>query len=223
MNKFYHYGDSFATCDESEEIFSKGISKHFGLEWVDRGSSGLSNLAILSNILKDLPTLNSGDKVLIGFTFFTRGEYIDNNNNLVSTNIYYNDMDGNHISDLAHQKEIGIDIMDLKRRNNSLEYFVDYSWDSYVKTFKFLFNHLISYLKTKDIDVKYFFIKKDFLYLGGKEKQYINFLSNDEIKFDDNIDFISFLESNGWLKEESVHYKWNIQEKLSEVFIKKWN
>lgn len=74
MNKLYHYGDSFATCDDSEIIFSKYIAKDMGLKFVSRASSGKSNLSILSNILKDLPTLNSGDKILIGFTFFTRGE-----------------------------------------------------------------------------------------------------------------------------------------------------
>lgn len=222
-NKFYHYGDSFATCDESETIFSKYIADEFGMDWIDRGGSGISNLSILSSILKDLPTLNSGDKILIGFTFFTRGEYIDKNDNLVSTNIYYNDMDGNTIDNLSHQESIGIDIMNIKRRNNVLEYWVDYSWDAYVKTFKFLINPIITYLKDKGVDVRYFCIKKDFLTMDGKQKEYVNLLPSGEIIFDDNLDFISYLESKDWLKEESVHYAWGIQQSLSEIFINKWN
>lgn len=221
-NKFYHYGDSFATCDESETIFSKYIADELGLEFVSRASSGKSNLSILSNILKDLPTLNSGDKILIGFTFFTRGEYIDKDNKLVSTNIYYNDMDGTKIDNLEHQKSIGIDIMDIKRRNNTLEYWVDYSWDAYVKTFKYLINSTIVYLKDKGVDVKYFYIKKDFLTLDGQPKDFVNFLPSGEIEFEDTDDLISYLLSKDWLKEESVHYAWGIQELLSKVFINNW-
>jgi hypothetical protein len=222
MNKFYHYGDSFATCDDSETIFSKYIAKDMGLKFVGRASSGKSNLSILSNILQDLPTLNSGDKVLIGFTFFTRGEYVDRDDKLVSTNIYYNDMDGTKIDNLEHQKSIGIDIMDIKRRNNTLEYWVDYSWDAYVKTFKYLINPTFTYLKDKGIDIKYFYIKKDFLTLDGEQKEYVNFLPKGEIMFDTNSDFISYLVSNDWLREESVHYKWGIQNSLADVFIKNW-
>lgn len=221
-NKFYHYGDSFATCDESETIFSKYIADEFGMDWIDRGGSGISNLSILSSILEDLPTLNSGDKILIGFTFFTRGEYIDRDNKLVSTNIYYNDMDGTKIDNLEHQKRIGIDIMDIKRRNNTLEYWVDYSWDAYIKTFKYLINPTILYLKNKGVDVKYFYIKKDFLTLDGNQKDFVNFLPNGEIKFEDKNDFISYLVSKDWLKEESVHYAWEIQELLSKIIIDNW-
>jgi len=221
-NKLYHYGDSFATCDDSETIFSKYIADDFGLEFVSRAMAGKSNLSILSNILKDLPTLNSGDKILIGFTFFTRGEYIDKNDNLVSTNIYYNDMDETKIDNLEHQKRIGIDIMDIKRRNNTLEYWVDYSWDAYIKTFKYLINPTILYLQDKGIDVRYFYIKKDFLSLDGQPKDFTNFLPSGEIIFEDKKDLISYLVSNDWLKEESVHYSWDIQELLSDIFIKQW-
>lgn len=222
-NKLYHYGDSFATCDDSEIIFSKYIADEFKLKFISRASSGKSNISILSNILKDLPTLNSGDKILIGFTFFTRGEYIDKDNQLVSTNIYYNDMDGSRIDNLEHQKSIGIDIMDIKRRTNTLEYWVDYSWDAYIKTFKYLINPTILYLKDKGIDVKYFFIKKDFLTLDGQQKDFVNVLPNGEILLQDKLDFISYLISQEWLKEESVHYAWGIQESLSKIFIKNWN
>ena len=222
MNKFYHYGDSFATCDESEQIFSKYIAEEFGLDWVDRGGSGLSNFSIISNILKDLPTLNSNDKVLIGFTFFTRGEYIDSNDNITSTNIYYNDMDGNTIDDLTHQESIGIDIMDIKRRTNTLEYLIDYSWDSYVKTFKYLTKPIIDYLINKKIDVKYFYIQKDNLNLDSNTKEFINYLPNCELSINDEYDFISFLKNKDWLKEESVHYAWNIQKQLSNEIIKNW-
>lgn len=222
MNKFYHYGDSFATCDVSETIFSKYIANDMGLDFISRARSGTSNLSILSNILKDLPNFKSYDKILIGFTFFTRGEYVDRDDKLESTNIYYNDMGRIKIDNLTHQSSIGIDIMDMSRRNNTLEYYIDYSWDSYVKTFKYLINPTFTYLKDKGIDIKYFYIKKDFLTLDGEQKEYVNFLPKGEIVFGDNSDFISYLVSNKWLREESVHYKWGIQKDLANTFIKKW-
>lgn len=131
-------------------------------------------------------------------------------------------MDGTKIDNLEHQKSIGIDIMDIKRRNNTLEYWVDYSWDAYVKTFKYLINPTITYLKDKGIDIKYFYIKKDFLTLDGEQKEYVNFLPKGEMTFDNSSDFISYLVSNDWLREESVHYKWGIQKSLADVFIKNW-
>ena len=226
-NKFYHYGDSFATCDSNEVIFSKYISEYFNLDWVDRGFSGSSNYVILSNIIKDLSNFKSGDKVLIGFTFFTRGEYIDKDDNLISTNIYYNDMGGSRVNDLSHQEKIGFDILDLKRRNNILDYLIDYSWDYYVKLFKYSLNPIISYLINIGIDVRYFYIKKDTLTIMNSngmnnDKPYVNFLPDVEINLNGFYDFITMLQSYNWMEEESVHYTWNIQNKLANIFIKNW-
>jgi len=222
MNKFYHYGDSFATCDVSEEIFSKGISKHFGMEWVDRGFSGRTNEYILSCLLQDLPKLKKGDMVFIGFTFFTRGGYINNQDELASTNVYYDDLTGN-MMDGYHDLEMKrINEVDLKRRTNVLEYVVDYTWDYYVRLFKYLINPTIEYLKSKEVDVRYFFLKKDFIKLGDVQKEFYNFLGDGEIDFYGD-DYIDFLNKNGWMKEESVHYTWDIQSNLTNTFINLWN
>lgn len=222
MNKFYHYGDSFATCDDSETIFSKYIANNMGLEWVDRGYSGRTNEYILSCLLVDLEKFKKGDVVFIGFTFFTRGGFINNQDDLTSTNVYYNDLTGN-VMDGYHDLELKrINEIDLKRRTNILEYVVDYTWDYYVRLFKYLINPTIQYLKSKGINVRYFFLKKDFIKLGDIQKEFYNFLGDGEIDFYGN-DYIDFLNKKEWMKEQSVHYTWNIQSDLADTFIELWD
>ena len=223
MNKFYHYGDSFATCDESEEIFSKGISTHFGLEWVEKSFSGKSNYFIATNLIKDLPTFNRGDKVLIGFTFFTRGDFINKNNELSSMNVYYDDL-GKNINDGYVDTELAkINSLSLNQKSNLLNYFVDYSWDYYIKNFKYLINPIINQLISLGVDVRYKYLKKNDLYLDGNPIEFVNCLPNElELRFNEG-DFISYLKNHEWLKEESVHYKWDIQDKLADKIIELWN
>ena len=220
MNKFYHYGDSFADCDKSEEIFSKKIAKEFGLSYVNKSGAGKSNEYLLSYLLSDIPKFKKGDKLLINFTFFTRGGFISDDEEFLSTNIIYDDQ--NKKKSNEHEKFPMYNI-ELDRTNNLLDFLLNYNWDYYVRLFKFLFLPTIKIIKEIGVDVRYFYVRQYPLNNGSELKPFKNFLPNKyEITFG-NDDYITFLRRNRWKNEESIHYTWGIQDKLADVFIDKWN
>jgi hypothetical protein len=221
QKNLWHFGDSFGNAcpEEHHHIFK--IAKRNNLYYHDCILTGKSNLMILNYLIRYMHKMTEGDLVYIHWSFFQRGEYIDDDMDLQSTNIWYDETHKNLHS--------GSENLMFSHRNTILNYFLNFNFDSTIKLFNWQVKPILDYLKTKKVTVVNSFIEKDPLYLNGIEfKKGSEIILENEISFgnEDNPQYFkNYLEQRGWRKEECCHYTNGIQEELStiiELKIKKY-
>ena len=152
-----------------------------------------------------------GDLVYIHWSFFQRGEYIDDNMDL-------------QVQMCGMMKHIKIYIQEnliFSHRNTILNYFLNFNFDSTVKLFDWLVKPILEYLKQEELRTVNCFIEKDPLLLNGVELKDGSVIKlNNEITFgyeETPLYFKKYLESRGWRNEECCHYTNGIQEELSTI------
>lgn len=221
QKNLWHFGDSFGNACKEEHHHIFKIAKRNNLYYHDCILTGKSNLMILNYLIRYMHKMTEGDLVYIHWSFFQRGEYIDDDMDLQSTNIWYDETHKNLHS--------GSENLMFSHRNTILNYFLNFNFDSTIKLFNWQVKPILDYLKTKKVTVVNSFIQKDPLYLNGIEfKRGSEIILENEISFgnEDNPQYFKdYLEQRGWRNEECCHYTNGIQEELStiiELKIKKY-
>jgi hypothetical protein len=212
-NTLYHFGDSFAVAKKSKN-FGAYIAEHFNMCYINQGETGISNEQIFHKILDCYDNINSGDIVLINFSFLARGLLVNEMGDLKSTNTLLDD----------NQNIITAEGLNLLRTNSAaiLDYFIKYNYDYNIKLFTSI-SKVLNNLKKKDVKVYHVFIKKDNLYYGNKvfNKTQYDFHLPNELDFKPN--YYQWLKYKEWKNEEDIHYTYNIQKELSIEYIKRIN
>jgi len=213
QKKLWHFGDSFGNACKEEHHHIYKIAQRNDYEYVDCVLTGQSNFIITNYIIKKMRDFQKGDLVYINWSFFNRGEYVDDEMDLKSTGTWYNE------SDEFFNK--GNDNLFFSHRNLILNYHLNFNYDSTVKLFAWLVEPIISHIHNLGVNVVNCFIRKDELSLNGmkfKDGSEINLKY--EIKFDD-LYFFDYLKSKDWKNEECCHYTNGIQEELSYIIEEK--
>lgn len=213
QKNLWHFGDSFGNSCEEEHHHIFKIAKRNNLYYHDCILTGKSNYMILNYIIQHMNKFKKGDLVYIHWSFFQRGEYIDDNMDLQSTNVWYDETHKNLHS--------GSENLIFSHRNTILNYFLNFNFDSTVKLFDWLVKPILDYLEHKKITVINCFIEKDPLLLNGVELKDGSVIKlNNEITFGSEetpLYFKKYLESREWRNEECCHYTNGIQEELSVI------
>ena len=214
MNKLWHFGDSFGTCGSEEVIFSKYISYHLNLELEHKSVGGYSNSKIFSEILSYNDVFNSEDVILVNWSYHYRMDIVFKEEITSWLNIEHD----NEILELANPD------LFFKYKNYIIDQHLNWNYDNVVKLFK---GFVVPYFKTlinKDIKIYNVFLSQiNCLNLDGillqKDLDFIS-IPGKSLKFEPN--YHDWLINQNWLKEESVHYPFNIQLELSKEYIKRF-
>ena len=149
-NTLYHFGDSFAVVKKSKN-FGAYIAEHFNMCYINQGETGISNEQIFHKILDCYDNINSGDIVLINFSFLARGLMVNEIGDLKSTNTLLDD----------NQNIITAEGLNLLRTNSAaiLDYFIKYNYDYNIKLFTSI-SKVLNNLKKKRCESLSHFYKK---------------------------------------------------------------
>jgi hypothetical protein len=242
MNTFWHFGDSFSFNDfnlesewRQENNFGHIISKKFGMDYVFRSLTGISNQQIFHYILKETNNFKKGDFVFINWSFFSRGTYVDlyhDKFNIIedkqwdldikhteydlmkSTNHWFDENHGEFNDDGHHF------INFIQNHKFIMDYFLKYNFDFNLK----LFNTISIYFKTlQDKGIKIFnlFIRDNEKLYYNKLELNINFNNTLGHILEFNPSYFDWLEQNEYKGEEEGHYTKGIQPILAAEILKR--
>lgn len=213
MNNLWHFGSSYGTCGPIETIFSHHIAEHYNLKFNHLVVQGCSNFMIFSDILSNESKFKKNDFILINWTYLSRGEYIDKNNQLRSTNIFI--------------KEKNKELLNPPDENElNLDWILNWSYDWNVKFFKYTVSKYFFNLKMRGINIYNVWFYDDPLYQNGIKKMMSVSDCNIFGILDFSPNYYTWLENMKWLKENpneygGGHYKNNIQIELSKEYIRR--
>jgi len=216
-NYLWHYGDSWSTCGNFEDIYSKHIADEIGLELRHLGSGGTGNFEIFSNIIANDTQYKEGDMILINWSFLSRltliqitGELIGVDNLLV------------HFPDIAEKSKIN-----SVSKNFLMDYVNNWSFMEHYKLFKYIALPYLNGLDKRGIRIKMVFSEQMFpendnvsMYYNGVrivDKTVTDLFSKWVLKFEPF--YIRFINENGWAKGESVHYTKGVQHLIANEYL----
>ncbi len=212
MNKFHHFGDSYATVKyyDDNKHFCHHIANSLRYSYCFNGFGGLSNELIFTRILSNLGSMVDGDILFINFSYLARGCYYDRKNKEIkSTNTLYNEMYNNKIFNkkIYNKEIINEGVVDL------VNYYLTNTIDYNVRLFT-LIDNVFKFLFEKGINIFYIFVE-EIDWSDGLLNYGVN------ISFKDG--FGNWLVKNNFHKEEDIHYTVGIQPMLCDVILRKTN
>jgi hypothetical protein len=210
-NTLYHFGDSFGKAENYANSFGIKIANHYGLKYLDFSDGGLSNDQILQKMLNNLDLFKRADVILINFSYLSRFFTLNPNLELTSTAKYFDDNSGRGTD---HYESF------YQNRETLLDYFLNYNYEYNIKLFTTI-NSLLNGLKKRGVEVYSVLLKKDSLFMDGKEIKSNEYSFNlpNEVKF--NPTYYEWLVDRGWKNEEEGHYTKGIQDELASEYIKR--
>ena len=220
MNKLWHFGDSFSTCGDFEKIFSEYIAFHFNLELNHNGSGGTGNFEIFSEILKRDIHFESGDLILINWSYFNRITLTEMSGDLINVdNLLIN-----------FEDKIKNNKITLESKNFLLDYVNNWSFMESARLFKHIIHPYLVGLEKRGIKIKMVFLEQIFPININKTTFYNKLPMNDSIitnlfkkswilQFNNH--YCHFIVNKDWMKNESVHYSKGIQPLLADEYIKR--
>jgi hypothetical protein len=199
MNTLWHFGDSWGTCDEKEEIFSTYIAQHFGLKLQYRCRGGLSNYRILQRMLRELDKFGDNDIILVNWSYQSR-------------------MDAFQIHPHTKKPHIlpscGEDLDECVEITPHIQWMIDgalnYGKEEFYK-FSMIAKDFLDSLTRKGMTIFNVFLNP-VLPWQPKFPTYT-------IQFDNVGSYDNWCQKKGWGKEQSTHYTWGIQKDLSKYYI----
>lgn len=192
MRTIFHYGDSYATVNETSKHFITLIAEKLKYNVDGNGTvPGGSNEMILNKLLSNILKIKRGDILFFNFSFFVRGSYYDKETGQVmSTNRYYNDMELTNT--LNPRKDYIMDIINYQLDNN----------EDYNRRIFYQFDIIFKELQLMGVKIYYIFIV---------ENEWSNSLLQYGTKITFPIDFYTWLNQNEYHNEEDCHYTLGVQ------------
>lgn len=214
MNKLWHFGSSYAFSGV-ETVFSEYIAEKYGLSLEHLAVKGSSNYMIFTQLLMNEPKFQRNDMVLINWTYLSRGEYIDKEGGLNSTNFFIYE-DKNQIINPFDENELNLD------------WILNWNYDWNIKLFKHTLPFYFINLKKKGIKIYNVWFSDDKVYQNKIEKSFDIQKTGLTNILDFEPNYYEWLEKKMWVNRKHTlkragHYILNIQKDLAEEYIKKIN
>lgn len=197
MNTLWHFGDSWSCCNEKEIIFSTYIAEHYGLNHIHKGVEGLSNWGIFNRILRQTNNFNSGDTILINWSFMNRMDGVIKRE------------DDTYITFPTCSPLF--DATPTTYTDWILEGTLNHSEEEYFK----LFILITIFLKTLQ--------ERGITILNVYQDPPLDWHPTPPtytLKFNKLGSYHKWAWNRGWGKEQSIHYTWGIQQELAKEYIK---
>jgi hypothetical protein len=244
MNTLWHFGDSYGvwigdTNDPrcAKKGYSEYIADYYNLDLKHFAVSGNSNEIILNSLILQYNNFTEGDFIIINWSFFTRFTYLDDMLRCRSFNdISYNfDMENYDINEVVKKSQVG--------SKEYLDYLIfhrsEFMREETIVQWNMIINPLLanlvnsgchvvnSFNDTFMFDTQIFPTRFDNITIPIDS--YIVKHPNIKLNWNDSSsnfvgEYVHFIKANGYERDgEDGHYKFGVQEQLSNEWIKRIN
>jgi len=223
IKNFWHFGDSYSMNDFSLENKHNGfratiqndnfgdiIAKKLNRNYKFRGVTGFCNEEIFSRMLWNTNNFKKDDIILINWSYFTRGSYVDEKGIIRSTNNWFDE-------NMPGITENGLE--ELQRYENYnfiMDYILKYNYDINIKLFQ---GNVVPYfhsLHKKGVIIYNLFINEiEKLTFGNKKYKFKPYKElGNNIKFEEG--YINWLREFEYHGDDEGHYTSEKQQIIAE-------